>query len=300
MGKEVGAGRYYHYGVEATRGDGLTPPGIAIPIASFDLMPQWEKDRPFWFTGTAKRDYEIPRRYWVEGSFSVVLFDGIYQDVINLGYQRDTIANGFDMINSWGILESSRNETRQFKGVLSNSMGIAGSMDASEILVSHDCLGISEEADSPFARGALPAGLPFLFQCATVTWFGSAETTECTAFEVNIENNLLLNDGPVDCNGIPYHTIGGNRTVNGSLNLLYDSDANRVRLRDQTEGSLAIVLTNASVTPTKVITITIPRFTLDNVPEELDPESVSQEAIPFEAITDDDDDDIVIAFSTIP
>lgn len=299
--KGFGALRFYHYEVEASKGAGMAGSGTCLPLQEFSLLPQWEKDRPMWFTGTGQRDFEIPKRYWVEGSIGCVLYDGIYQDLIELGYARETVANGFDMANSFVILEVQPNETRQYKGILSNRMSIAGSTDTPEVMVTHDCLALSEEADTPIVRGALPSGLPFLFQCATVTWFSGDVSSLATAVEVNIENNLLLNDGPVDCDGTPYYTIGGPRTVNGTLTLLADSAANRVAFRNQTAGSLVLVFTNASVSPTKVITITIPHFTLDQVPEELDPEAVTTEAIPFEAITDSvSGDDIDIAFSTIP
>lgn len=298
--KEFGARRFMHYGVEATRGGGVVGSGTNIPLTDISLGQQWEKDRPSWFTGTGKRDFEIMRRYWVEGSITAPLYSTLYQDILDLGYERETIPNGFDMSHSWGLLEDSANEVRQFKGLVSNRMSISAASDASEVIVTHDLLGIEDVADSPFVQGAKPPGQPFLFQCGVATWYGIDVSNLIMSFEVNIENNLLLNDGPVDCTGKPYYTIGGMRTVNGTINLLYDSDDNRVRLRGQTEGSLVLELHNNSVVPEEVVTITIPRFTLDQNPEDLDPEGVTQEAIPFEAITDGSGDDILIAYSTIP
>ncbi len=300
MTLELGALRYVHYEVETALGAGIVGAGTAIPIQSLDLGLNFEKDRPSWFIGSAKRHFEIPRRFWVEGSISVPAYPDITQDLIELGYDRTSVATGFDMDHSWAILESSLNEVRQFKGLLSNRMSISASSDDSAVMVDHDLLGITEVADAPFVRGALPPGQPFLFQCGTTTWFGGDISNRIMSFEITIENNLQLNDGPVECTGQPYYTIGGFRTVSATLNILYNDTANRLALRNQTEGSAIIVLTNASVTPNQVVTITIPRFTLDAVGEDKDPESATEETISIEPITDASDDDITIAFSTIP
>lgn len=295
-----GAQRYYHFGVEAVKGEGIVGAGTMIPVTDFSLLQQWEVDQPSWFTGSGKRDFEIDRRYWVEGSITVPLYSTIYQAIIDLGYERELIADGFDMSNSWGILESSANEARHFKGLLSNRLSLSAAKDAPEVVVTHDMLGKLEAADTPFVRGALPPGKPFLFQCTQSEFFTADITALITSFEVNIENNLQLNDGPVDCSGAPYYTVGGMRTVNGSINVLYNSAAHRVAMRNRTEGSLVLELHNNSVTPEEVITITIPRFTLPQVPEDLDPETPTEESISFEAITDSSGDDIVVEYTTIP
>ncbi len=300
MTLEIGALRYYHYEEEASKGGGFVGAGTAIPVIDFSISPQWEKDRPAWFTGQPTQYYEIPRRKFVEGSLSCVLYDGIYEDLINLGFDRTVLTAGFDMDKSWAIRESSLNEAREFRGLLSNRMSISAASDASEVIVAHDMLGLEELAASPFSRGALPTGLPFLFQCATVDWFTVDVSNRVMSFDVVIENNLQLNDGPVQCNGYPYYTIGGFRRVTADLTLLFDDTQSRLAFRNQTEGSLEIVLSNASVVPTKVITITIPKFTLDQVPEDLDPEGVSQENVSITGLTDASGDDITVAYSTIP
>lgn len=294
---EIGALRFLTYGAEAAWGDGFVGAGVCIPTAEMDIHEMFDKNRPSWFTNEAKRDLEFMRRRWTEGSLNAPLYPGYAQDFLDWGLERDTVDNGFDLLNSWGLKEVDLNGARQFKGCKVNRMVISGSSDEPEIMISTDVIGKETEDISGFARPALPTGLPYLFNASSVDWFGGALPCRVLSFEITVENNLQLAEGPLDENYRMCHLIGGFEYVSANLVIIYDDITTRTYLRNQTEGSFSITLTNGATSPLSQLTLTIPRFTLDEIPEDLDPESVTGENLSITAVADASGNQLTYAFS---
>ena len=92
---------------------------------------------------------------------------------------------------------------------------------------------------------------------------------------------------------------GGFRTVTVGLDLEFDPDTYDLvqALRDGTEGSLTLVFANNSISPAKSLTITVPSFKVDEIPDDLSMEDIITNGLQIEAEADDSDDDITYAFS---
>lgn len=290
---EIGALRFATIGVEATYGGGMTGSGTCVPFTDIDIHERWDKQRPAWFINWPKRALEYPRRRWVEGSMSFPLYDEYVQNVLDWACERDAIADGFNLANSFAVKEVDVNYARHFKGLLASRLTITGSNDEPEIMCTLDVMGREVEDIAKFARPALPVGLPFLFNGATVEFYSVDVSALCTSFEITIENNLLLGEGPLDCNYRPYKVIGGFEYVSLNVTMLYDSITNRTRLRNQTEGSFVVTFGNGGCSPSTEVELEIPKFTLDEVPEDLEAEGASQENIPITAVADSSGDQIL-------
>jgi len=292
MTLEIGALRFAHYEIESTWAAGWVGTGTCIPFVDCDLRERYDKQRPSWFIQWPKRGLEFPRRRYVEGSMTVPMYAEYAEDVLDFGLERDTIANGYDLLNSWAIKRDDVNYAVGFGGLKCNRLVLSASADEPELMAAIDMIGFEAEDLAKTARGSLPVGLPYLFNGADITWFSGDMACKVQSIEITVENNLLLSDGPLDDDYRMCHLIGGFEYVSFNIVLLFDSVTNRTRLRNQTTGSLSIAFTNGTTSPQSTLTINIPKFTLDEIPEDLDPEGVTAENIPVTAVADASGDQI--------
>lgn len=288
MTLEIGSLRHAHFEPEVAWGDGFVGAGATIAYTDLDLREKFDKQRPSWYLNSARRTLEFPRRRFVDGSFTVPLYQAWAQEIVDFGLDRDTVANGFDLLKSWAVRSNDLNGAREFDGVKCDRWVISGSSDEPEIMVTCDVIGRQAADASAVARGALPATLPYLFNGATSNFFSQDISARLTSFEITVENNLQLAEGPLDSDFRMLNLIAGWEFVSLSLVFLYDDILNRTRLRAQTVGDFDIALTDG----TNTLTITIPQLTLDEDPEDLDPETVTSENIPIVATADGTDTQI--------
>jgi len=292
MTLEIGALRFAHFEAEASWAAGWVGPGLCIPFVDCDLREKYDKARPSWFLNWPKRGLEFPRRRYVDGSINIPMYAEYAEAVLDFAMERDTIANGYDLLNSWAIKRNDVNGAVEYAGLKANRLVLSASATEPELMASVEMIGKSATDAVQFSRGALPVGLPYLLNGADITWYTDDLECQVQNIEVTVENNLQLGEGPLDDDYRMCHLIGGFEYVSFNVTMLFDSVANRTRLRAQSEGSLVISFTNGTTSPQSTLTITIPKFTLDEIPEDLDPEGITAENIPVTAVANASGDQI--------